>query len=33
MIGVQIACRYLHWINSNQNIDPNPNPNSSVPVY
>jgi len=31
--GVQIACRYLHWINSNRNIDPNLNLDPSVPVY
>jgi len=31
--GVRIACRYLHWINSNPNNDPNPNPNPSVLVY
>ena len=23
--GVRIACRYLHWINSNRNIDSNLN--------
>ena len=31
--GVHIACRYLHWINSNRNIDPNVNIDPSVPVY
>ena len=30
--GVRIACRYLHWINSNRNIDPNLNLDPSVPV-
>ena len=30
--GVRITCRYLHWINSNQNIDPNLNIDSSVPA-
>jgi len=33
MTVVRIACRYLHWINSNPNTDPNPNPNPSVPAY
>ena len=31
--AVRIACRYLHWINSNPNTDPNPNPNPPVRVY
>jgi len=31
--AVRIACRYLHWINSNPNTDLNPHPNPSVPVY
>jgi len=29
MTGVQIACHYLHQINSNPNTDPNPNPNTN----
>ena len=31
--GVRIACRYLHWINSNRNNDPNLNLHLSVSVY
>ena len=30
---LRLACRYLHWINSNRNIDPNLNLDPSVPVY
>jgi len=30
---VRIACRYLHWITSSPNTDPNPHPDPSVPVY
>jgi len=30
---LRLACRYLHWIDSNRNIDPNLNLDPSVPVY